>query len=726
MKFRFLTLFSGLLLSVAFGADKWENFSNPLPIHNAVVYENGGLMIATNGGVRYRSLLNDFVYHSEHGLESSEIYAVASSKKGYFAVSREGIVSVLNGDGLSWRVLNRSYPANKRDVVPGAVAMGKDIMTIGFEDRLAFFNAPLSYSVMTINRICDQSLAINKVNRVVVDEDSLFVQLDKGVYARKMDWDHMDSDIKLVDPDSWSKLPEDRVVKGLEPWDSTKVVVEGKTLSNPELMEHVYVFDNKGMISGEYDRSRIRKVIEADGGHYLLGPNDLFFYDGTTLTDLVDNNFFPLKDSYEVEAFPAGGVFAVSSQGEFSFYNGTSWTSEPITNAVGSGSTSFGSRLKNFSYLPDGHVLFHIWGMAYNGYSDWGTRWDYDMNKDRGLCLDAFDGKSTYVISLSIVPAPDSSGFITIAGSFNGYSLAYFTKDGEVTCANHIGRTFNAAPFHSTINDDGQWVVYAATRGEEGLSALGGLDIITFPSPKSNGGELSRINIKSVTNSSITAPIDMVYNPVQKRFWMVTMSSLVYYDEDRDTLLTPSSVRGIGGAEFTSIDKDPHGNLWVGTADQGAYMVTLVGKSPDTLKAVNFSARDGMLCNRVSDLSVDPVQGKVWFSHEMGVSSLQRMEARDASKFMTESAKAVKAYPMPFRPKVHKNFIIDNIAEDAVVSIFNRGGSLIRSFSGSEIVGGRTTWNGYGKDGRLVAPGVYFYVVKTSSKVKKGKFIIIH
>ncbi|SHK77123.1 hypothetical protein SAMN05720468_106138 [Fibrobacter sp. UWEL] len=714
------------MLSVAFGAEKWENFSNPLPIYNAVPFGGDGLMMATGGGVRFRNPTNDYVYHSEHGLESSEIYAIASSDKGYFAVSREGLVSVMNGNALSWRVVNRSYAANKRDVVPGAATMGKDIMTIGFEDRLAFFNAPLSYSVLTINRICDQSLAINKVNRVLADGDTLFVQLDKGIYARRMDWDHMDSDINLVDPDSWKKIPDERIVKGLEPWDSTKVVVDGKTLDDSSLMEHIYVFDDKGNVEREYDRSKVKQVVSTEAGYYLIGPQALFFYDGTEVKDMVENNFFPLSDSYEVEAFPAGGAFAVSTQGEFSFYDGHSWTSEPISMGIGSGSTGFGSRLKNFSYLPDGHVLFHVWGIAYYGYSNWGTRWDYDMSQARGLCLDSYNGKSSYVISLSVIPAPDNSGFITIAGSFGGYSLAYFDKNGNVTCANHIGGTFNAAPFHSFINEDGQWVVYAATRGEEGLSSMGGLDIITFPSPKSNGGELSQISIKSVTNSSITAPIDMVYEPVQKRLWMVTASSLVYYDEERDTLLTPSSVKGVSGAEFTSIDRDPHGNLWVGTADQGAYMVSLLGKSPDTLKAVNYTAREGLLCNRVSDISVDSVLGRVWFSHEMGVSSLQQMEARDASKFMTDSAKAVLAYPIPFRPKVHKNFIIDYVDESAVISIYNRGGSLIRSFSGSEIVGGRVTWDGCGKDGRLVAPGVYYYVVKTSSKAKKGKFIIIH
>ena len=727
MKLKLLTIFLGLSLSAGFAADKWKNFSSPLPIHNAVAFNDSGIMLATSGGVRYRTPSSDYVYHAEHGMESSEIYAVTSSDKGFFAVSREGIVSVLNGDGFSWRTINRSYAGNKRDVVPGAVTMGKDILTIGFEDRLAFFDAPKSYSVLTINRIASQSLAINKVNQVLAQGDSLFVKLDRGTYVRKMNWDDMASDIRLVDPDSWHEVPADRVVKGMEPWDSTRVVVDGKELKDSVLFEHVVTYKvDAPVIDQDYYRSKIRQVISTKKGHFLVGPRALFYYNGKELQDLLDNKDFPLNDTYEVEAFPAGGVYAVSTEGEFSFYNGENWSGQPISTFVGSGSTSYGHRLKNFSFLPDGHVLFHIWGMGYYGYSDWGTRWDYDMSKARGLCLDSYDDASTYVISLSIIPAPDNSGFITIAGSFRGYSLAYFTKNGDVSCANHVGSTFNAAPFHSFVDENGQWVVYAASRGESGLSSNGGLDIITFPSPKSNGGELSNIHIKSVSNPSVTTPVDMVYEPKQKRLWMVSISSLAYYDADRDTLLQPSSIKGFSGVEFTSIDKDPHGNLWVGTADHGAYMVSLTGKSPDTLKAVNYSARNGMLSNHVNDLSVDPVLGRIWFSHETGVSSLQRMEARDASSFMTDSAQAVKAYPNPFRPRVHRVFTIDRIDENAVVSIYNRGGSLIRSFHGNEILGGRLEWDGFGKDGKLVAPGVYYYVVKTSSKAKKGKFIIIH
>lgn len=730
MKLKLLTLLLGLSLSAAVGAaDKWENFSNPLPNRSAVNFGAKGILIATGGGVRYRTPSSDYIYHSEHGLESSDIYGVASSEKGYFAVSRNGIVSVMDGNGLSWRVLSRSYVANKSDVVPGAMSADEDVLTIGFEDRLAFFDAPKAYSILTINRIGDQFLTTNHLSKLVTHEDSLFVQLEKGqTFVRKMDWKNLESDIKLVDPDSWSILPSEQVVKGLEVWDSTKVVVDGMVIDNPDLFEHVVNRSEKPPydILEEYDRSLIHQVIPVEGGYYLMGPKDLYFYDGKEFVDLVDNLEFPLDDAYEVEAFPGGGSYVVSTKGEFSLNDTYQWSTENISTPAGSGSTSYTSRLKSFTYLPDGNVLFHVWGNGYYGYSAWGAIIQYDISIDRGVCIASYDNVSNYIISVSVIPAPDNSGFITIAGSFSGYSLAYITKNGEVSCANHIGKSFIAAPFHSTIDENGHWVIYATTRGETGLSSNGGLDVIRMQSPRSHGGEIVLVDtIKNVKGTSQT-PVDMVYQPNQKRMWMVTSSNLAYYDQERDTLIQPPSIKGIGGVEFTSIDSDPHGNLWVGTADNGAYMVSMVGKSPDTLKAINFSAKNGMLSDRVNDLSVDSVQGKVWFAHENGVSTLLRMEARDASKFMTDSAKAVKAYPIPFRPRVHRNFIIDNIDESAVVSIYNRGGSLIRSFHGSEVLGGRVTWDGCDKKGVWVTPGVYFYVVKTSSKAKKGKFLVIY
>lgn len=728
MKSRLFFAILFFALSASFGADKWQVYSNPLPIYNAIPFGSDGVMLATDGGVRYRTLKDDFVFHADNGLESSCIYAMLRSEMGYFSVSQEGIISIF--DEGRWRVISRSFVSNKSNVVPGAAVIAGPIMVIGFGDRLAFYDAPAARSILTINRIRNNFLAVNHVRKVSVDGDSLYVQLDKGVFVRKMEWKNLNSDVTLVDPESWTEVPEDVMVKGLEPWDSTQVVVDGKVLRDSALYEHIE--RRREQMPYDiliYDKSRIHQVVPVETGHFLVGPEALFFYDGSKVVDLLYNGDFPSTNIYEVKAFPGpgGGVFAASSDGEFTLMEGNQGWRLPVVVPDGSYETSFASRLKVLSYLPSGHLLFHVWGMNYFGYSDWGGRliFVHSGGSPQSSCLEGY-AKNNYVISVATTPAPDNSGFIVAMGSNEGYSLAYMSKDGEILCADHVGNTFMGAPFYSTIDENGHWVVYLSARSGGSLSDDGGLDILTIPSPKSVGGEFI-VTGKKLVRGLIQTPIDMVYEPIQKRLWMVSLSSMAYYDETRDTLLQPASISGLQGVEFTSIDKDPHGNLWVGTAENGAFRVSMKGKSPDTLVAVNYSARNGMLSNRVNDLAVDAMGGKIWFAHDKGVSSLERGELRDASSFMTDSATALlRVYPVPFRPKVHSAFIIENIAESSVVSIYNRGGSLIRAFSGKEIIGGRLEWDGHGKDGALVVPGVYYYVIRTSSKTKKGKFIISH
>ena len=713
-----------LALSASPGADRWQVFSKPLPIHGANPLGANGVLLATDGGVRYRTPDSDYIFHSNDGLESSMVYGVA----GRFAVSRDGIVSVLKEGNASWLVLNRSYVENKKSMVPGALVEENSILSIGFEDRLAFFDAPNARSILTIDRIRENSLSANPVSRLLTRGDTLFVQLQKGTFSRKMNWKEMYSDLSLVDPDSWTELPHDRIVEGLEPWDSTKVVVDGKELKESILFDHVEKRREKmpyDILS--YDVSKVHQVIPVKDGYYLVGPEALFFYDGNAVRDMRESegtDGFNLSDAYELRVLPNGGVIAASTEGDLALKTGGNWM-DLYTPFVGSYSSAYASRLKTLSTLPSGHVLYHVWGINFYGFEGWGAQVSFTANATSGSCLEGMDQESTYMMAVSTIPAPDGSGFITATGSNYGYNLVFVHSHGDILCASHVGTSFLGAPFHSEIAEDGSWKIFVAARQGTDPTAGGWMDILYVPSPKSNGGELEVLRSQRVNGVS-QAIVDMVYDSDQKRLWIVTPGALAYYDESRDTLLQPNVVNGFHGAEFTSLDKDPHGGLWVGTAANGAYRVTMKRNSPDTLTAINFTARNGMLNNDVSDVAVDKVTGKVWFAHSKGVSSLDRSEARDASAFMKGDSIKVKAYPNPFRPKIHPAFILDNIAENAVVSFYNRGGSLIRSFYGKELVGGRLEWDGTDKRGRLVVPGVYFYVIKTSSTAKKGKLIIAH
>lgn len=713
MKFRLLIL--GLLLWAvcANASDKWGAFSDPFPIHDAASFGDYGVILATDGGLRFRNPREDIICHSEHGLETSRFHSVVSSERGVYAVSEYGLVATYVDGEKPWRVLNSSYVKNNVRSVPHGTVISENILTIIFEDRLAFFDVDQGRSVLTIDRIGSQLLSITPVRELLVRGDSLYARMDKAVYVRKMDWTNLSADKRLSDPNSWSLVPADVVVDGFDK-PVKQVVVDSKVLTD-------------SVLYNEDGSSKIKWQIETKEGTYLVGSEYVYLYkkDGKKIEDLTNTQGYTPGEVYEMRATPIGGVLAATVDGKLSHGSLNGWgESHYLYGTLGSDASAYSARMKTLSILPDEHIFFHIWGFVYLMFSQWGANLEYYYRATDGHCFENY--LENYAISVGSTPAPDNSGFLTTTGSNNGYGVVYVTTDGEIHCANRVGENSVPGVMYSRFDENGNWLVYVTSKKGTALADEGGLDLIKFPAPKSNGGELSNGVLKSYRGIN-PAPVDMVYDSLTNRLWLVSLSSLAYLDEEQDSLLVPTSTNGLLGAEFTSIDVDVHGNLWVGTTNQGVFRLTPRKGSADTLLVQHFTTKDGLLDNNVSDVAIDPVLGVAWFSHEKGVSYYRRNDLKDARKNMTDSAQVeVRAYPIPFRPNIYGMFTIDGIAENSVVSIFNRGGALIKSFRNQEVIGGKVEWNGFDKSGKLVAPGVYYYVVKSGSKVKKGKFIIVH
>lgn len=713
-----------LLATSAFSAGDWRSYSYPFPIRSSITY-GSGVLLATDGGIRYRTLENDHVFHSENGLETSSFFALANSALGAVAVSEYGLVAILNKDGQAWRVLNRSFLLNKVHARPDGAVAADSVLAIAFEDRLAFFDVVGETFIVTIDKIAGLSLSVNPVEKMVVRKDSLYVRLGGEYYARQMNWSNLRKDVRMSDPSTWTAVKNPSSVEGLEPLPTKEVRVGQDTLGLDLL------FDAEGV-------SKVKWIWKVDGGYYIIGDEFIYLYNGNPKKkDYADLSFFSafgLTDTYEIKALPAGGALAASIIGNVSYSDGYGWKdAESPFYGAGSNSSALTGRLKTLSVQPNGRVFFHIWGVGYFMYPRWGDAMDYGFYAGSGLCLDTYGGDLStdppnpgFFLSVSTTPAPDGSGFLAAVASEKGYSIAYFTNDGEVHCADRKGESFFGGPIVAKADEDGSWVIYAGSRHGNVIAVDGALDEFRYPNPRNNGGELVRGSLKTY-HGLASSLVDMAYDSTAKRLWVISMSTLAYLDEERDTLIPPSSIRGLRGTDFTSLDIDGHGNLWLGTGDQGAFRLSPKGKSVDTLSVEAFNTRNGMLSDDVNDLAVDPVLGAVWFSHSKGVSRYFRKDLKKTISDMAEASSIdVEAYPIPFRPKVHRVFTIDHIDETAVVSIFNRGGALIRSFSKNDVIGGKLEWDGYGKDGNLVVPGVYYYVVQKSSKKKKGKFIVIH
>lgn len=712
MKFKSLVFCLLLWAAYAGAVDKWGAFSDPFPIHDVTAFANG-VLLATDGGLRFRSMNENVVYHSEHGLETSRFYSVVSSDNAAYAISEYGLIALFVDGSVPWRVVNRSYVKNNVRTVPHGTVISGSMMAIAFEDRLAFFDAVQCRSLLTIDRIASRSLSITPVRELLIRGDSLYAKMDKEIYVRKMDWKNLPNDKRLSDPNTWSLVPAGTSVEGFdEP--VSKVIVDSEELTDSQL------YHDDG-------QSKVKWQVKSAEGTYLVGSEYVFFKKNgeKKVTDLTGFNGYVPGEVYEIKATPQGGVLAMTVDGKLSYGSTGGW-GEPnyIYGTLSNGSSAYSARMKVLSFLPDGQLFYHIWGLVYLMYSQWGAHLEYDFKSEDNHCFEKY--LTNYSISVSTIAAPDNSGFLSTAGSHHGYGVVYFTKDGEVHCANGIGSNSVPGVMYSKIDENGKWVVYATSKNGTALASEGGLDVITFPSPKSNGGELTDAQVRYYGGMN-PAPVDMVYDPVGDRLWLVSMSSLAYLDEEADTVMTPVSTNGLLGAEFTSIDVDSHGNLWVGTTNQGVYRLTPKNGSPDTLKILHFTTKDGLLDNNVADLAIDPVVGAIWFAHEKGVSYYRRNDLKDAHKNMTDSAEVkVHAYPVPFRPKTHAFLTIDGIAENSTVSIYNRGGALIKFFRNEDVLGGKVEWDAREKSGKLVTPGVYYYVVKKGSNVKKGKFIIAH
>ena len=663
-------LFVLLFVTSAILADEWKVFSQPSPVYAAIPYESG-YVLATGGGIQFSTPKIKKLFTSADGLGATSFYAVAQTASKVYGISEYGLVAEYDKNSAKWNVVNRSYLNNKVKVVPGQVVAQDDILVIAFEDRLSFYNAAQNAFLLTVDRIGNTSLVTKSPQKILIRGDSLFVLLGNQAYGRKMDWGNITKDMRLVDPSSWSEILEKKNIEQ----------IFSKT---------------------DDDFSKIKR-------------NEVF-------------NNYTLGDVYEITPMPNGGVVAATPDGWMAYSDGYKWRDGiPIWNGIGSNSAAYNNRMKTFSSIDVDVLLSHVWGMGFFIYSDNG----YSLFKEispynETSCLDEYTDK--YTVAVGTTPAPDGSGFLIATSAKKAFGLVYISRDWETSCLSGIGSTPIAGTLAAKLDEkSGDWIVYVASKEAMFVNTTGSLDVFRIPPPSKNGGRLVMKEKKNHPTPENKVPIDFAFDKDDGSLWMITVGNLAYMDEDRDTLVQPNSIKGLLGAEYSSMDRDVQGNIWLGTTDLGAFRLTKRKQSKDTLSAIHYTTSDGLMRNQINDIAIDSFLGMAWFAHDGGVTRFTRNDLKNADRFMTTNTPAeVKAYPNPFRPKQGQHLFIDNVSEKSFVSIYNRGGALVKSFYDKDVLGGRAEWDGTDANGKLVAPGVYHYVVRKGFRIKTGKIILIH
>ena len=404
------------IVSTVFAQDEWINFSSPYPIKAAI--PNGeGLLMATAGGIRYRALNADDLYTTSNGLGDQSMSAIAVSDLGVFSVSDNGVISTMLPGG-SWQVLSRSYAGSNTRVIPGMAVLGGPVLVIAFEDRLSFFSLKSMTSIITVERIANISVSAFPVSAMEVRGDSLIVAAGGGIFMRKMNWEKLDSDVTLYNPDSWKIISEasndkepiksiawkDGDIKtfpteGMRIWDKdgetrvaldtfsvftdtdAMVAVRGKVLKDSVLYERLSVEEldaSRKKVTRYYYKSIVRWVsLQPSGKAVLAGANNIFYYDGKELTELTTYKPFPIRDAYELQVLPQGGVLAASEEGFLTYYyfdgpeKRFKWK-DPMPVYEGmpgiyskNDANARAHDMKTLSVLPTGGTFYHVWGEAY-------------------------------------------------------------------------------------------------------------------------------------------------------------------------------------------------------------------------------------------------------------------------------------------------------------------------------------------------------------------------
>ena len=183
---------------------------------------------------------------------------------------------------------------------------------------------------------------------------------------------------------------------------------------------------------------------------------------------------------------------------------------------------------------------------------------------------------------------------------------------------------------------------------------------------------------------------------------------------------------------ITDIEVDGANNKWVGTIGSGVFYF-----SPNGQQTIyHFTKENSPLpSNNINDISVNSVNGKVYFATDRGLVSFNTGSSSSSENFSNAFV-----YPNPVRPEFNtqlEKIKIKGLTENVNIKITDIAGNLVaeaqsninsryRNFN-LEIDGGTAFWNGKNLRNQNVASGVYILMLSDleSYETKTLKLMII-
>jgi hypothetical protein len=166
----------------------------------------------------------------------------------------------------------------------------------------------------------------------------------------------------------------------------------------------------------------------------------------------------------------------------------------------------------------------------------------------------------------------------------------------------------------------------------------------------------------------------------------------------------------LAGVDVTWVEVDPANRKWVGTLNNGVYLLSHDGQ--ETLH--HFTTDNSpLLSNRIHSIAINNGNGRVMFATDEGLCSFEENVTKPEDYLSEEK---LTIYPNPVRPSTDAIVTIEGLSDSSDVKILSSSGQVVWH---SKSVGGSLRWDCCDMSGRKVSSGVYHVVCKSNDSNRK-------
>lgn len=732
---------------------RWHSWSDLNPV-KTMLEHRGRLFVGTLGGIRSvdPGTLAEKDFDNRSGLTDVRIVGLAEDEDSrLWAASRSGQLFRLEGD--KWSAWGRSYMAEGWTVNDRAFIAVAGYLVVGSKNGLTFFDRKRGVAAANLTKFGPEGP--QPVTGLVRVGDTLFIATGKTVLQAAVDWSNLLSTRfgTIFDPQIWKlstgiASPLTLPALSKRSRDSVHLV---RRANAADAGGGGSVGDTGGVDTVVIDTTVARavqlafldgKVVAHDSGTMLQGARRVMALRNRSL--VVDGKSYP-DSSYEAALAAGGRLFIGGRKGLRIYSEGGSFgfvtppvpfPDRPVAAiAAGKGTVVaqtidkiwqlgpggwrmrhdfgyptpevFSNELRNLAVGGKDELILGTWGLGVlrnrPGRSEF-----WNAGTDAGCLKPIIDSLFTVVQTLDV--RGDDVWVATLEdiaeGGGTSHNLSHLDlRSGKVTCPEFTGPGRRALAIR-ILNDS-----LLGIAGEHGVSL--------FRWSKKNGqvGGKPLNSIKSDFGEVLGRGVAL---DSRGRLWGLFSEQMGYVDSLQHRLgggpMPISFPTNLKLKTCRDLETDARQELWVG-CDNGLFHVR-PGPDPDFPEVVHYTTDNGLLSNRIIDLSVDRETGDVWVSTESGINRLE-----GPSPPVREDATSVRAYPNPFLGK-HSLLVLDNLPKGAEADILTQSGSVVRHFRSSEMRGNQFHWDGTNASGRKVKPGIFFYSVTSDGKGARGKIIV--